>query len=46
MRRNAAEYSTEETAKRYRAILRGALHTLPLPAKEFPEETRAETQAR
>lgn len=41
MRRNGSEYSTEETAKRYRAILRGALHTPPSPLKEMPRQRRA-----
>jgi hypothetical protein len=37
-RQNAETYSAEETGKRYRAIIRGALHTPPLPAKEFPKK--------
>jgi hypothetical protein len=31
-------FTSEQTENRYRAIIRGALHTPPLPAKEFPKK--------
>lgn len=38
--RQSEKYSPEETDKRHRAIIRGALHTPPSPLKEMPRTRR------
>jgi hypothetical protein len=44
MKNDGELFTKDETGNRYRAIIRGALHTPPLPAKEFPKKRAHRTK--